>query len=233
MERTNKLEVAGYIGFPKNIGETSVAQLSLPINRGTKEEPNWDYLNLRVAADKSKVDFTALEGKRVQIAGYISGEAYTPKDGIKEITVAKVIVSKAEELEKGAKSKNEITLTSMSKFVREFGEKGVGAQLSVSFNDGTKETPEYKYVNIGLTGSRSRLSLVDDEIITVKGFLKADFFVPKGAEKEINLPVIVGMEVLERETPGSSNNDQNDDAPAPEFKEEDNNVDIDSDEIPF
>jgi len=233
MERTNKIIVTGYIGFPKNFGDDSTAQLSLPINRGTKDEPKWDYLNLKVTAEKSKIDFTKYDRKRLQVTGYITGEAYTPKDEIKEITVAKIVVGSVKEIEKGERGENEVVLTSMSKFIREFGEKGVGAQLSVSFNDGTKEEPNYKYVNISLTGSRNRLNLVDGEIITVKGFIKADFFIPKGKEKEIALPVIVGMEILEREMPGSTSTEVDDAPPPPISEDTSSNTEIENDEIPF
>lgn len=233
MERTNKITLTGYIGFPKNFGDNSTAQLSLPINRGTKEEANWDYLNIKVTADKSKIDFTQFDRKRLEVKGYITGEAYMPKDGIKERTVMKVVVGAIEEIEKGKQGQNEVTLTSMSRFIREFGEKGVGGQLSVSFNDGSKEEPNYKYLNISLTGSRNRLNLVDGEIITVKGFIKADFFVPKGEEKEISLPVIVGMDILEREMPGSGSSEV-DDAPPPPVTKEDSGADeLEDEEIPF
>ena len=228
MERTNKIKLTGYLGFPKVFGEEAVAQLSLPINKGTQEEQDWKYLNIKIAADKSKLEFKDYDRKRVEISGYITGESFTPKGGLKEISVIKIVVGSIKEIEKGVKGVNEVTLTSMSRFIREFGEKGVGAQLSVSFKSPESET-DYKYANISLSGNRNTLKLVDGEIITVKGFIKADFFVPKGEEKEISLPVIVGLEILEREVPGSTNTD---DGPPPPV-EESPDVEIEDDEIPF
>jgi len=229
MERTNKITLTGYIAFPKVFGEEAVAQLSLPINRGTQDEPKWDYLNLKVATDKSKFEFKDYDRKRVEVSGYITGEAFMPKDGVKEITVIKIVVGSIKEIEKGVKGVNEVTLTSMSRFIREFGEKGVGAQLSVSFKE-NKDDTEYKYANISLSGNRNTLKLVDKEIITVKGFIKADFFVPNGQEKEISLPVIVGLDVLEREMPGSTDTA---DAPPPPVEKEAPDIEIEDDEIPF
>lgn len=235
MERRNYIAATGFLGFPKEFNGEKVAQLSVPINRGTNEDPKWDYLNIKLSTRDEDISFKDFDKKRVKVSGYITGEAFTPKGSDKEVRVPKIVVGKVEELEKGERGVNEIILTSIVKFKREFGEKGIGAQLSVRFDTGNETEPNYKYVNIPLTGSRERLLFDEDEIITVKGFIKGEFFKPKGAEKEIAQMVLVGMSIEEREKPGAST--QTDNAPAPSYeetpKESPKATTIEDDEIPF
>lgn len=212
IENKNVITTAGFLStkFSRTYEGKTTAQISISFNTArSDEEAKWQYLN--VAVESTATDFKEFDGKRVSITGYLSGDHFVPKGTEKEVSKLVIVVNEITEVKKGEKApKSSITLTSRVGYPKTFGENGAGAKLSVRFRK--TESEDYRYVNIDLSGSRTKLpDLVEGEIITVQGFLIGNPYTPEGSDKEVVVPKIVGMKILERGTPDASS----DEAPAP------------------
>jgi hypothetical protein len=239
LDNKNIIHTVGFLStkFSRTFQGKTTAQLSISFNTAkSDEEAKWQYLN--VAVESTVTDFKEFDNKRVSVTGYLSGDHFVPKGTDKEVSKLVIVVNEIKEVKKGEKApKSSIILTSRVGYPKEFGENGAGAKLSVRFRKNEKEN--YRFVNIDLSGSRSRLpNLVEGEIITVQGFLIGNPYTPEGSEKEIVVPKIVGMEILERAMPSQEESPaQEENTPAqketPAQEESPAQEEDDDDNIPF
>jgi len=262
--RKNLITISGFINFPKNFTEYSVANLSVPFNdeRDSEKEPIWKYARIKVSAKLSNADFASLDKKRVEVTGYLSGEAFTVKsdkkniaedgsehpspDAGKDVTVPKIIVSKVTVLKQGEKGKNNVELSTRLAFVEKVTEKLIVGQVSASFKAVSTDNA-YKYVNIPFSTSVSvGAGFKDGDVLTVSGFLKGNAFTPKPIEVKdadgnvvttIQNKEVTNLKLVVMSTSAIAPTSESASTPTPASNPVPETIapeiDIDEDEIPF
>jgi len=193
IKRRNSVKVVSFLKFGKKIKENFY---SASITLATDVDGVRKFLNIQV---NSKIDLTEFTDKRVQIEGFFTGNMYQGKSSIR------LWISSIKEQPTG-KGSNSVIFTTRTSFVRE-GEgdaKWVSAGGSLRFNAGTKDAENMQYANIGIRGNKETLKLMNDQIVTVKGYLGVDYVPANGDRKEFTRPVIVALEVIERQGEGTT-----------------------------
>ena len=243
----NTITLTGFINtkFGKEIAPGFfAAQLSTSFDNSAKdvEAKDWKYLNFKIT---SKINLLELDGKRVEVTGILSGDAFTPNGSDKEVVNPTIFIQKVRELAKGDKSDNSFEIqmrVNQFKQTAKSGEEFFTKSGSISFQKKVRGVSEMKYLNFDVRVTDG-VQVTYPSVVIAKGFVTGRVYT-NAKNKEVGVPIFQIMTATAVETSATTQASeapapsQEDSAPAPQAQPKVSTPAVDpgainEDEIPF